>query len=141
MGDLFSGIFGKGGGGDSTPPPMPQAPDMSGQMMAMNEMMMSVMNGMMNSTASMMEHMGAQAQAQQESMMASLEMNMPGLPDVYRDPTIDWTEAQGQLNQKAKADFHADQMRRKGRTDTILTSPLLDDEEANVTGSILTGEG
>ena len=118
--------FGKGG--SSAAPPMPEmapAPDFSGEIAGMMGMMSEMMGGMMEGMASSME-------------AANMDS---ALPDIYRDPVIDWSEKQEQLRQKASAEYSLDQVRRKGRTDTVLTSPLLDDEEADVTGSILTGEG
>lgn len=63
---------------------------------------------------------------------------LPPTPQVYKAPEIDWTEKNKQLAAKAKAEFGVDKARRKGRSDTILTSPLLDDEETTTTSSLLT---
>lgn len=118
--------FGKGGG-DSAPPPMPMQPqDNSGETMAM---MMGMMEAMSANSMAMMH----QAQAPQLPPM-------PQIPEIAREPVIDWTEKQAQLAAKAKADYNIDQTRRKGRSDTILTSPLLDEDDATVTGSVLAGE-
>ena len=119
--------FGKGGG-DSAPPPMPmqQPEDNSGEIMAM---MMGMMEAMSASSAAMMHS------AQPPQLPP-----MPQIPEIARDPVIDWTEKQEQLAAKAKADYNIDQTRRKGRSDTILTSPLLDEDDATVTGSVLAGE-
>ena len=137
IGDLFGGK-----GGDSAPAPMPQLPDYSGQMMGMMGMMQEMMGGVMEGMMGQMGGMMEQATKQQETMMAQMSANMDmSMPEVYRNPIIDWTEQQDQLAQKSKADYHLEQLRRKGRGDTILTSPLLDDEDVDVTGSILTGEG
>jgi len=94
--------------------------------------------------AGMMEGMMAQAAAQQESMASmQLLMNapelpqMPSMPALFETPDIDWTEKQDQLAAKAKADWNVDAARRKTRGDTVLTSPLLDDDDASVTGSVL----
>jgi hypothetical protein len=139
IGDAFGSIFGKGG---STPPPVPAMPVQDNtEVYAMMGMMQEMMGGMMEGMAGQMEMMAGQAAAQQESILAQMEanMNMP-MPEVYRSPEIDFTEAQDRLNAKAKADFHLDQMRRKSVTDTILTSPLLEDEEPQLGGSVLSGE-
>lgn len=131
-------IFGKGGG--TTPPPaavyQPQGDaGVAEAMMMMQEMMGGMMAGMQGQ----MQMMADQAASQQESILAQMNSTV-SLPEVYRSPEIDFTEAQNQLNQKAKADFHRDQVRRKSITDTILTSPLLDEEQPDVGGSVLTGE-
>ena len=141
-------MFGKGG--DAAPPP-PAIPDNSGQMADMMNMMQGMMGGIMEGMMGQMmgitqqmqgmtQSMLSQASDSQESMMATLNATMPTLPEAYRDPEIDWTEKQQQLSAKAKADYNLDTALRKGRMDTILTSPLLDDEEANVGGSVLSGE-
>ncbi len=66
---------------------------------------------------------------------------LPAMPDVYKGGDIDWSTKSKQLASKMKADYQVKGARRKGRTDTILTSPLLDEEEAQTQqGSILTGQ-
>ena len=133
------GLFSKGG--SSSPPPMP---DYSGMMQQQTTMfqemmggMMSMMEGIMASMPDMTEYMS--------SMQESMLLDMPDtpalldMPTVERGPDIDWTEKQNQLASKARADFNLDAARRKGVTDTIHTSPLLDEEEANTSGSIIAG--
>ncbi len=61
------------------------------------------------------------------------------LPEIQKPLEIDWTEQNDQLSAKARADFHNDQTSKKGRLDTVLTSPLLDDDEVDVTQSLLKG--
>ena len=64
----------------------------------------------------------------------------PILPEVYRDPEVDWTKRKDQLSAKAKADYLSDLEGKKGRSDTIHTSPFLDEEDPTTSGeSILTG--
>ena len=106
--------------------------------MGMMGMMQEMMGGMMEGVMGSMMMMQEQAAAQQDSLLAQMDanMNIP-MPDVYRSPEVDWSETQSQLASKASADYHADQLRRKGVSDTILTSPLLDEEEENVGGSVL----
>lgn len=70
-------------------------------------------------------------------MMTPQTPQMPQVPEVIKQPDVDWTEKQKQLSQKMKATFGLDVARRKGRLDTIHTSPLLDTEEAATTESIL----
>lgn len=143
VGDFFSGIFGKGGGGAAPPPvTMPQM-DTSGieaYIMQMDSMMTGMMGSLMESQMMQQEAMMQNAQQQQESMLMQMNASLPGLPDAVRDPLIDFSEQQERINNKARADYNLDQARRKGRQDTILTSPLLDDEDANITGSVLAGE-
>lgn len=128
-------LFGKGGSAPAPPPvTMPQQ-----NMAGFESMMMNFENMMMGAMGSMVSAQQAAAQ-QQADMMATMNMSMPELPAVERDPIIDWTEQQAQLANKAKADYNLDQARRRGRQDTILTSPLLDEEDPELGGSVLTGE-
>jgi len=64
---------------------------------------------------------------------------LPSLPEIKRDPITNWTEKNNELMSKARADYADDTKSRKGRTQTILTSPLLDDEDINVSGPSLIG--
>lgn len=100
-------------------------------MMMMQQQMQALpmmMQGYMSSLSQMIA--GQQAQQQQTPM-----------PSVVRAPDVDWGEKQKEIAQKMKADYTLDQARRKGRSDTILTSPLLDSDDSSVFGSsILTGE-
>ena len=95
----------------------------------------------------MMESMSSQQQQQvpHAPQMPQMQQQMPQQPPMMEMPSIvepldiDWTEKQDQLKAKAKADFNLDKARKKGRMETVLTSPLLDDEEVDVTSSILSG--
>lgn len=136
----MGGIFSKGGGSSQ---PAPEMPDygamMDQQMMMFQEMMggmMEMMGGMMESMPDMNSYMDSvlDQQLQMPEIPSMLDM-----PTVQRDPEIDWEEKQDQLSAKARADYNRDEMLRKGRTDTIHTSPLLDEEDATVTGSIIAG--
>lgn len=107
-------------GGKNTPeapPPVEPAGGMD------PEMMMTMMQGMMG-------------------MMSSMSMpetpTIPDSPEVETEEPIDWTERNKQLAAKAKADYQDDERRKKGRNDTILTSPLLDEELAKP-DSLVTG--
>ena len=125
MGNLFS--WGGKGGGDAAPPPMMPMQDNSADMMAV---MLEVMGGMGEFMASSMESTS--------NMMANLQMpEMPATPLPARVGDIDWTEKQKNLAAKMKADYGVDQGRKKTRTGTVLTSPLLDEEDATTTGSVL----
>lgn len=85
----------------------------------------------------------AAQQAAMDAMMGSM-LNQP-LPDIYTpthsDPyqEMDWGQIESELSAKARADEAADAARRKGRTSTILTSPLLDYEDVETTESVLAG--
>ena len=107
--------MGKSSGTGPPPPPVvaPPAPGIDPEMMMM---MMSVLGA------------GAPEPPSQ-----------PILPEVYREPEIDWTEKNKTLAAKMKADYKTDQANKKGRSQTTHTSPLLDEEEATVGGSIITG--
>ena len=106
----------KGGSSGPPPPPVvaPPAPGLDPQMMMM---LMSIMGG----------------------MSAPEPPSQPIIPEVFREPETDWTEKNKQLAAKVKADYRSDQAKKKGRADTVHTSPILDEEEATVGGSILTG--
>lgn len=96
------------------------------------------MEGMMGMMGGMMESYSQQISTMQESMLSQME-NM-GTPEVVAPPPIDWTEKQQQLAAKVKADYSLDQTRRKGIADSIHTSPLLDDEDAETTNVSLVAQ-
>ena len=56
---------------------------------------------------------------------------IPESPEVIADPTIDFSEKQKELANKVRADYKDDQSRKRTRSSTILTSPLLDEELGN----------
>lgn len=107
----------KGGSTQAPPPPvMPPMPDNS----AMIEQMMGMMGMMMQNMP--------QAPA------------LPATPEVRRAPEQNWKERQDQLLAKSRADYTNDQKKKTGRTDTIHTSPLLDESDTNTTSkSLLNG--
>jgi len=83
--------------------------------------------------AMMLSQMAANNQAQmQQTQMPSIQM-----PVVQKADDVDWTEKTKQLKSKMSADYNLKQNRRKTVTDTIHTSPLLDDETAPTTKSVL----
>lgn len=98
---------GKGGGGAP-----PQA-DYSGMEGAMAQMMM-------------MSQMSAMQQPQMPE-----QPEMSDMPEIRKTEEIDWTDKQNKLAAKMKADYGAELASRKGRKDTIHTSPL-EEEEDNV---------
>jgi len=75
--------------------------------------------------------------------MVSQQTAMPQLPEapqVFEEPEINWREKQEELRNKLKGEETLNQAKKKNRQDTILTSPLLDEEEAETTGSLLVEE-
>lgn len=98
-----------------------------------------------SSNAKMIEAMSGMMGGVMESM-SSMMKNQPTtptmttLPEVNTLSDVDWADKQAQLQQKMSADYNVDEARRKGRTDTVLTSPLLDDEDATTTGVSILGE-
>lgn len=86
-----------------------------------DEIMMQYMNSIMSMQAG----------------MASQIPQLPPTPEIERDPIINWAEKNEELIAKSKADYNVDKARRKGRFDTILTSPLLDDEDPETTASLI----
>lgn len=112
--------MGFGKGSDPAPPAPYMPPADSGE--GMDDAMGAMMSMMM-----------------MQQSMANSQPQMPSLPEIYDTPEIDWTEQNASLAQKAKADASLDAARRKGRMDTVLTSPLADGEDTSVSGSLLTG--
>jgi len=84
---------------------------------------------------SMMMNMFSQMMASQ-SAQAPLP-TIPEAPEIVKDPEIDFSERTKELAEQVRADYQDEQTRKRGRADTILTSPLLDDE-LDKTGSLLT---
>lgn len=128
----MGGIFSKG----SSAPPMPdysmnQQPDMNAYLGPM----MEAMGAMQASSAGLMQQL-MQMQMQPPQLPPIPEVNVP---EVQRDPEMNWAERHEQLASRMRADYALDTGRR-GRLETILTSPLLDDEDAHVTSSVLAGE-
>lgn len=85
--------------------------------------------------------MAAMMQQQNQVMQAMANQPPPILPQappIVNAVDVDWTEKNKQLAEKARADYNLEKARQKGRTDTILTSPLLDEEQP-LTTSLLTG--
>lgn len=81
--------------------------------------------------------LGAMMSQNQEAMMAYMEqmqqMQTPvtnfDLPEIIKPTEIDWTEEASKIANKSKADEALRSKQKKGRLDTILTSPLGDEEE------------
>lgn len=66
---------------------------------------------------------------------------IPPIPSVYRDPVVDWGERQKQIAKKVSADYELDNKRKKTRSSTIHSSPLLDDQYDNARPSSLLSGG
>lgn len=122
------GWGGKGGGDSAPTQAMPVQQQQQQDYTPMIEAMMGMMEGMQMAQMGMMQQMSSQ--------MPELP-SVPDMPVIDKTPTIDWTEKQDQLLAKTRADYNVDEARRKGVADTVLTSPLLDEEDAFVTGSVL----
>lgn len=101
----------------------------------------SANDAMLTQIAMMSQMIPQMAMAQQQQMAGMIsqmqQQQQPMLPPVYSSPEVDWTEKISELKHKAQANYTLDQARKTGRSATILTSPFLEDEDANVTGSIL----
>jgi hypothetical protein len=93
-----------GGKSGSAPPPVSGPPDNSAMNMQMMQMMAMMMNSMPQAPG------------------------IPALPDIIRDPDIDWLKLQDDLRDKMRADYKSDQEDKKGRSDTIHTDSLLDND-------------
>ncbi|RKZ80041.1 MAG: hypothetical protein DRQ35_03050 [Gammaproteobacteria bacterium] len=102
---------------EAPPPVQPPAMDMESMMM----MMSSMMGGL-------------------SGMTPPGVPELPEAPEIERTPEIDWKERNAQLQAKMKGEQFSDNAARKGRTDTIHTSPLLDEQPdvAEVASSLLT---
>jgi hypothetical protein len=115
--------MGKSGGSE---PLMPQ--DNSAMMMMMMMQMMQ-------------QNMAAM---QQMAMQQPETPEIPEAPEVVAPEPVDWSEKEDQLREQMKADYEMEQEKRHGLTDTIHTSPLIDEEnleEDEDYNSILTNEG
>jgi predicted metal-dependent peptidase len=111
-----------GGKSKQEAPPPVSYPDMSMQ----NEQMAQMMQAMMGMQMSMAN------QQPQAPMLAPA-------PELNKEASIDWSDKHKELAAKMKADFNVDKARKKGRNDTVLTSPLLDEEDSSTTKSLLAG--
>lgn len=52
-------------------------------------------------------------------------------PPIEKAPKIDWRAKQESLKAKSRADYKSETSKKKGRTQTIHTSPLLDSEDTS----------
>jgi len=127
----MGGIFSKGSSAPAPQMPMtaPESPDFT----PILEAMMGMMEAMSANTMSMMQSMSSM---QTPQLPPIPEINVP---EPERNPEVDWTEKQEQLAKKMQGDY-ALEADRKGRLETVLTSPLLDEEDAMVDSSVLAGK-
>jgi len=67
-----------------------------------------------------------------EMMLMASSMNAPKYeppPAIIEAPTIDWTAKQKEVASKANIDITEEMKRRRGRASTVLTSPLVNEED------------
>jgi len=76
--------------------------------------------------------MGMMMSQQQSILSSALANSSTELPDAYTVDQTDWTERHESLKRRAASEYGTSIAARKGRLDTVLTSPMLDDEETNV---------
>lgn len=107
---------GKGSDNYTPPPPQP-APDMAA--------MVAPMMGMMGAMASM-------------SALPMPTLELP--PPMESVPSVDWKAKQKEIQDKIATDTAAELKRRRGRSSTILTSPLADGEEIKTTSASMSGK-
>lgn len=111
-----------GGKGGKSSPPAPALPDASAQGAQFEQMMTALLQ---------MQAAAANAQPQAPAN--------PATPEVVREPVVNWAEKNAELLAKSRADYTVNQARKKGRSSTVLTSPLLDETAASTTDSLLAG--
>ena len=91
------------------------------------------------------QQMLQQSQFQFENQLRELQSNneeyTSKLPTLLGTDAanVDWEKQSQELKDKMEAQYAADEARKKGRSSTILTSPLLDSEDPSTSRSILTG--
>ena len=119
-----------GGKGNDSPPPelqrrLPQA-QMGGELDAI----MGLFEGMMGMNAGLIKSM-------QEMSNTNQSVVIPQVPTVFESPEMDWSEQEAKLRAKMTGDQAVKDKQRRNRTSTIHTSPLLDNEDAETTKSLL----
>lgn len=107
---------GKGSTENIPAPPPAQQPDMAA--------LVAPMMGMMSALASM-------------SSLPIPSIQQPPIGEIV--PSVDWQAKQKELQSKIAADTTAELSRRRGRSSTILTSPLAEGEEIKTTSAAMTG--
>jgi hypothetical protein len=96
---------------------------------SVNSNLDSALSGMTSANALLTQ----QLMAQQQQTIASK------MPDVTEAPKVDWASESEKLAAKVKTSSALEQAKKVGRTQTIISSPLLDDESAQTTFSSLIG--
>ena len=112
-----------GGKGSQPAPPAATPTDNSALMGQMQQMI----QGMMAMQGASMAQIAKMSQQNQ----------MPPIPEVLTQPEVDWSEKASQLRNRMSANYALDRARKIGQQDTVLTSPLLDDEDPNLTSPIV----
>jgi len=102
-----------------------------------------VMGPEQDSSELMLMQMQMMQQAMAQSAMAAAAIPqappMAQVPEIYTSPTVDWSDKIKQISSRMKGEDAIENARRIGRAQTILSSPLLDEEEAVTTDSLLEG--
>lgn len=130
----MGGILGKGGSEQQQQPAPVQDTGVGDAMYEMMYMMDSF-------TAQMSDMMAAQSESNNNMLQNMMQQQQTSsLTTPITTQEVDWTEKNAELANKMSANYDLEAARRKGVQDTILTSPILDEEdEPNLTGSVLTG--
>jgi outer membrane biogenesis lipoprotein LolB len=79
---------------------------------------------------------------QLQSLQASNDQYLSSLPTILGTDAadMDWEKQAAELKKKMESQYEADEAKKKSRTATILTSPLLDYQDPITANSILTGK-
>jgi len=109
-----------GGKGGSSAPSMPPVKDYSNELMQMQNMLFQNTQRLADMKAAIPPTFTA-----------------PALPAVETVAPIDWTAIDAASKDKATAAFDASNAVKKGRSDTILTNPLLDSTDPSTTDTLL----
>lgn len=125
---------GKSGGSYQLPPSTYTMPDNSAATQLALQSYQSSINSILQSTRDTVTSQLAALEQQSYDYTSSL-------PEIIgaEAAKTDWAAKAEELKAKMAAEYEADKAKKTGRTDTILTSPLLDQQDAVTTSSILTG--
>lgn len=88
----------------------------------------------------MMNTQMANQRAMMDEMLEMQSYEAPEFPGQNTSTKVDWQEKLSDLQKKTKVEYGA-ATPKKGRTSTILTSSLLDDEDAETTSAALSALG
>jgi hypothetical protein len=121
--------MGKGGG--VTPPPVGTTNNaLEEGAAASSAAMSSMMAGMSQSMAAY-----GSAMTNMQSMMNS--SILASTPEVYSPPDVDWEATKAELDAKAKATYGIDIAKKVNLGNSVYSSPLLDDQQADTTNQSL----